>query len=437
MSLGPLQGHAEALLVQLWTRARVDWGWISDRLADAFRRERGLGSRERRQIAEALYATTRQFRRIEHALLGAGPVLRGDALARAELLAQMVLAGEVAPAAARETMPGVDWDHVAAVDARIAKERDPVRRLGLARSLPDWLAEKLLAERGPEEADALAAALSDRAPLAVRANRIKIDRTALATKLEAEGISTRPSTVTPDGLILETRTNVFGLAAFQAGELEVQDEASQLVAELVLPGRLTVVDFCAGAGGKALALGAVMGNKGRLLALDVHAKKLEELRRRSRRAGLTNVQALAIEEETWPPEVANLVGKADRVLVDAPCSGIGALRRNPEARWRLTPEDVARFPALQLAILRRASRLVTPGGRLIYATCTVLRDENQGVVEKFLAEDAGWTPIRPAEVLSAERAFGKTDASGTALELMPHRHGTDGFFAIALRRTGS
>jgi 16S rRNA (cytosine967-C5)-methyltransferase len=195
-----------------------------------------------------------------------------------------------------------------------------------------------------------------------------------------------------------------------------------------------VIDACAGAGGKTLALGAIMGSRGRLVGMDVSDRKLDELRRRARRAGLSNARAVLVEPDRWPDEIEELRGRADRVLVDAPCSGVGALRRNPEARWRLAEEDLARLAREQEAIARRAAALVAPGGRLIYATCTVLAEENDRVVERFLQVEKGWTVMRPAEIWGAERAFALSEGGGPYLRMLPHRHATDGFFAAVLRR---
>jgi len=417
------------LVLSLWTRTRIDWGFASDRIADAFRRERSLGSRERREVAETLYGMIRQARRIDFAL---EPLrLPSERRDLGRWLTYRLLEEGLSPERAAAELPG-DWATVARVDERIGKERDPVRRLGLARSLPDWLARRLL-DQYEDEADGLAASLNRRAPLAIRANLQKTTRPALAARLETEAITNHPTRYATAGLVLDTRVNVFAQGAFKEGLFEAQDEASQLVAELVAPPpKSLVVDACAGAGGKSLAVGALLGGKGRLVALDVDERKLEELRRRARRAGLSNVRAVAIDDDSWPDEIELLRGRADRVLVDAPCSGIGALRRNPEARWRLAEDDLVRLPVLQRKIATRAQSLVAPGGRLIYATCTILREENQAVVEALLRP--GWELVRAAEIWGTERASAVCDLSGTFLTLRPDRHDTDGFFAAVLRR---
>lgn len=432
-----MSDRVEQLVLELWEKTRIDWGFATDRLAEAFRRERRLSSRERRLVAETLYGLIRQVRRVDFALDSAGERLGpGRSRERARLVAYRLLEGELALAEARAAIAGIDWAAVAAVDERIARERDPVRRLALRRSLPDWLARRLLDELGGDAAgaDALAEALNRRAPLTVRANTLKTTREALASRFAADGLETRPTRWAAAGLVLETRVNVFGLEAFREGLFEAQDEASQLVAELVDPPRGLVVDACAGAGGKMLALGALMHNRGRLVALDTSGRKLEQLRRRARRAGLSNHRAIEVAPEAWPDEVAALEGQAERVLVDAPCSGVGALRRNPEARWRLGEEDLARLPAQQEAIARRAARLVAPGGRLIYATCTILRAENEAVVERLLAALPDFEPLPVAALWGSDRAAALAGDDGRWLKLLPHRHDADGFFAAVLRR---
>jgi 16S rRNA (cytosine967-C5)-methyltransferase len=311
----------------------------------------------------------------------------------------------------------------AGLGARRGLEREAVRL-----SYPTWMIELFVEDHGEAEGLALAEAMNRRAPLAIRANTARIAREDLLSRLADENVTARPTELAPAGLVCETRVNAFALSAFRDGLFEVMDEGSQLVAELVAPppgGR--VVDACAGAGGKTLAIGAALGGKGRLLALDTDGKKLEELRRRARRAGLTNVEARQIKEGPL-----GIKGEFDRVLVDAPCSGLGTLRRNPEARWRLTRQTVESFPARQVSLLVTYAPLVAVGGRLIYATCTVARAENEKVVERFLAERDDFVPVPVKEIWGRDRAERLGD--GMALRLSPNRHDTDGFFAAVLRR---
>lgn len=428
-------GRLADLVDELWQRTRIEWRFASSELSNSFRTHRDLGAADRRAVAETLYGMIRQLRRIDFALEGAGRLGAGDRRDRLRRLAYLVIEGELEPAAAAALAPNIDWEQVAAVDDRIAAIRSPNRRLALSASLPDWLAEALAAER--EDAAALAAALDERAPMTVRVNTLRGDRESLAESLAEAGFETEPGHLSATALHFVTRTNLFALPQFRGGLFEAQDEGSQLIAELVAPppkGR--VVDFCAGAGGKTLALAALMNNKGRIVAADVSAKKLAELRRRARRAGVDNVQITAIESDrraSFPRALAGLEGRAQRVLVDAPCSGIGALRRNPELKWRLKPSDLEKFPRIQLEICERALSLVASGGRLIYATCTLLSAENTGVIETLMRRHPNLELVRPAEIWGRDRADTVTDPSGSFMSIAPHTHGTDGFFAAVMR----
>ncbi len=302
------------------------------------------------------------------------------------------------------------------------------------RRLPRWIAERFAAQLGLEDARALGRALNARAPLTVRANLLRGDRDALRERLASEGVRGEPTRHSPWGLVLDGHENAFALGAFREGWFEIQDEGSQLIALAcgARPGT-TVVDACAGAGGKSLALAAEMRNKGSLHALDSDAERLDEAKRRARRADVHNLRARPIaagaEAEA---QLADLAGKADVVLVDAPCSGLGTLRRKPDARWRLGPEDPARFAALQRELVRRFATLLRPGGRLVYATCSIGPTENEEVAE-FAAREVGLRPAPIAPLLGEERA--RTLGAGEArLTLLPHRHGTDGFFVATFER---
>lgn len=422
-------GRLRALVLELWQRTRMDWGFVTDRLATTFRKETWLGSHERRFVGETLYGLVRHLRRVDAALA------RGRKTQRAprdleRLLALLVLEGLIDPARAARADAGLDWHAVAGVDAAIAGERKLAPRIALAASLPDWLAQRLVADWG-DEAERLALALNQRAPMTVRANLLVGDRDRLAAELARAELRTRPGTWCRTALHVESRTNLFGLDAFKRGAMEAQDEGSQLLAELAtVEGAKLTIDLCAGAGGKTLAIAAALGNRGRIIAADIDAGKLEELRRRARRAGVSNAQAIHLEGGAWPPQLDALRGKADVVFVDAPCSGIGALRRNPEARWRLREADLAMFAERQKAILGNARALLAPGGRLVYATCTLLAVENADVVDAVTGPGLVKVPL--TEVLG-DRASALCDARD-ALTVAPHRQGTDGFFAQVLRR---
>jgi 16S rRNA (cytosine967-C5)-methyltransferase len=252
-------------------------------------------------------------------------------------------------------------------------------------------------------------------------------RTALAnSEIDAE-----PTPYSPLGLRIRGRPALARHPLFLDGAVEVQDEGSQLVGYLVAPRRSDmVVDFCAGAGGKTLLLGALMRSQGRLYAFDTHDKRLARLKPRLARSGLSNVhtQVIANERDT---KIKRLAGKIDRVLVDAPCTGFGTLRRNPDLKWRQPESAVAELATKQRAILDSAATLVKPGGRLVYATCSVLPDENEAVVAAFLAAHAEFATVDAA----AEFAHaGIALDTGPALKLLPHTHGCDGFYAAVLAR---
>jgi 16S rRNA (cytosine967-C5)-methyltransferase len=415
-------GRLRALVLELWQRTRMDWGFVTDRLAVTFRKEKWLGASERRFVGETLYGLVRHLRRVDLALEKARKTKQAPRdLER--LIALLVLEQLIDPARAARAVPELDWRAAAGVDEVIARERDATTRIALECSLPDWLAVRLVADWG-SEAEALARALNERAPMTVRANLLAVtDRGELATELADAKLQTHPGAHCDTALVVDTRTNLFGLDAFRRGAFEAQDEGSQLLADLVVaaaPAKPIVIDYCAGAGGKTLAIAARLGNRGRIVATDVDGKKLEELRRRARRAKVTNAQAMHVDDHALDA----VRGKADVVFIDAPCSGIGALRRNPEARWRLRESDIPAFAARQREILASATKLCAPEGRVVYATCSLLRAENEEVV-------AGLPALPLPEVLGA-RAAGL--ARGDAFTVTPHHHGTDGFFAIVLRR---
>jgi 16S rRNA (cytosine967-C5)-methyltransferase len=441
-------GRLSALVLELWQRTRMDWGFVTDRLATAFRREKWVGAHERRFVGEVLYGLVRHLRRID-AAIARGRKTQKPPRDLERLLALLVLERLIEPARAAQAVPELDWRAVATVDEVIAAERRPAARIALAASLPDWLAARLVADWG-DEAEPLARALNQRAPMTVRANLLVLGtpqagdaaaepaglnaREALALELARAGLETRAGQWCDTALIVESRTNLFGLDAFQHGAMEAQDEGSQLLADLATAGagpRPLVVDLCAGAGGKTLAMAARLGGRGRIVATDVDGKKLEELRRRARRATVSNAQTLQIEGGAWPPALDALRGRADIVLVDAPCSGIGSLRRNPEARWRLREADLPGFAARQREILDGAATLLAPGGRLVYATCTLLAVENADVVAGFLGAHPELARVPLERVLGARAAALGNEASFT---VAPHTHGTDGFFAAVMQR---
>ncbi|MBK9037386.1 MAG: RsmB/NOP family class I SAM-dependent RNA methyltransferase [Myxococcales bacterium] len=425
-------GRIRALVLDLWQRTRLDWGFVNDRLSQVFRKETWVGGSERRFMSEVVYGLVRHVRRVDAALAAGRRGTSSRAPSDDErLIAYFVLEGAITAAAAAPLAPSIDWAVVADFDATLARERDPVVRVAVGCSMPDWLARRLVRDHGPR-AEAIARALGRRAPTTIRANRLRTTRTALAGALAARGLTTTPCALATDGLRVETRTNLNALPEFTAGDFEAQDEGSQLLAELCGDAPDLVIDLCAGAGGKTLALAAQMGNRGRVVACDIDGRKLGELRKRARRAGLTTVEPLHLDGGAWPDALERRRDQAARVLVDAPCSGVGALRRNPETRWRLREADLATFAATQVELARRAAALLAPGGRMIYATCTILSEENQAVVAE-VARARGLRIVPLAEAWDA-RAAAVATADGQFLQVDPDRHGTDGFFAAVLER---
>ncbi len=297
-------------------------------------------------------------------------------------------------------------------------------------SVPDWIMPQLQRRFGADLDLELAAMLRP-APLDVRVNRLKTTREAAAGALQAEGLRSQNMPFSPVGLRLSPQAYVNNTQTYADGLVEPQDEGSQLAAQLVdAAGKKFVVDFCAGAGGKTLVLGAAMKNAGRLVAMDVSKARLAQAKLRLRRAGVHNAECRELDGK-WIKRHAE---KAERVLVDSPCTGTGTWRRKPDAKWRLTPQDLNELVPRQAEILDRAARLVAPkGGRLIYVTCSVLVEENEDQVAAFLKRHPDFT-VLPVTDVWPQTVGGACPVPGPYLSLSPGRHGTDGFFAAILVR---
>ena len=391
-------------------------------VSEFFRRHRALGPRERHTLAETTYAVLRERLLFQH-LAQSG---KGEMERRLALLGWQGNAGFLR--AALEPREAEWLDQVAAIDRAALPER-------LRHNLPEWLASALQAERG-DDFWPLAEALMRPAAMDLRVNAVKAKRDDVQAALAAARIDAVPTPYSPLGLRLAAKVALQKSDIFLRGDVEVQDEGSQLLALLTGAKRgEMVVDFCAGAGGKTLALGAAMRNTGRLYAFDVSGHRLAALKPRLARSGLSNVHPVQIAHER-DERIKRLAGKIDRVLVDAPCSGLGTLRRNPDLKWRQSPASIAEMAVKQLAILTGAARLPKPGGRLVYATCSLLAAENEAIADAFIAAHGdSYRAVPAAEAL--ERA-GVADAAalveGDRLRLWPHRHGTDGFFAAVWER---
>lgn len=395
----------------------------ADGLMDRFFRAHPyLGARDRGQIAEIVYGCLRQYRLLTTL------AQKTDALA--VIATYLAL---VTHASARELATlGIHTPE--ALVAAIHQDRSHWP-WALNASLPDWLADQLQSALGEDQARTLAHSFLNAAPLDVRVNTLKTDRARLQESLAQEGHDLTASPYSPWGLRRPSRASVFRTTAFAAGHFEVQDEGSQLIAPLLEPRRgERIVDYCAGAGGKTLHLGALMANSGTLYAFDTAQKRLDRLKERVVRAGLDNIRIQTITGGN-DHKLKRLAGKIDRVLVDAPCSGTGTLRRSPDIKWRLTPERITASAQTALHILIAAARLVRPGGRLVYATCSVLPEENTAVIDAFLAVCTDFKPVNSIEILQRRGIPLPQHINGTeALHLWPHQHGTDGFYAQALDR---
>ncbi len=407
--------HAEQVLREVLRFA----GPADVSLSRYFREHPKLGPRERNAVAEGVYAVLRN-KAVYASFSESG---HGPAMRRLVLLGLMDAVGI-------EALGGLspeekEWlEHIARIDRAALP-------LFLRTNLPAWLFDKLVARDGEDATLTMAEALNRPAPLDLRVNVLKTRREDAIAELSTAGIACEATPYSPLGIRIQGKPALQKQPLFASGAVEVQDEGSQILAQIVAAKRGEMVaDFCAGAGGKTLALGAAMRNTGRLYAFDVSDKRLSKLKPRLARSGLSNVHPAVIAHEN-DAKVKRLAGKLDRVLVDAPCSGLGTLRRNPDMKWRQTPQSVTELNAKQTSILGSAARLVKPGGRLVYATCSLLDEENEGIVAQFLEQHPEFE-LRPMHEVLAEQkiALDMQDF----LKLAPHQHQTDGFFAAVLER---
>jgi 16S rRNA (cytosine967-C5)-methyltransferase len=412
-----LLDHVEALLVELLRFDRA-----ADQVVSAyFRGHRSLGQHERAFIAETAYAVLRRRRTLEAAA--------GSLAPRALAIAALVLVHGLSARALEAILPEAERELVARARATRTDRLAPAVRA----ELPDWLWERLVAEQGEEQAMQIARGSLNPAPLDLRANVARIARDDALAQLASRGFECAPTPYSPAGIRVAGRPQINRDALFTEGLVEVQDEGSQLLPYLLAPRRGEMVaDFCAGAGGKTLALSMLMRGSGRIYAIDVSAKRLAALAPRAARAGISNIHPLVVSSEA-DPRIRRLAAKLDRVLVDAPCSGFGTLRRNPDLKWRYGPERIEALAKQQLKILEGAAVLVKPRGRLIYATCSVLAAENEEVSDRFAAAHPEFRSVSCNELLADQRI---PLSCGERLRLWPHEHGTDAFFAAAFERQG-
>ena len=389
-------------------------------LRQFFREHKHLGQRDRGLIADTVYAALRRRRYLEHVTPEATP--------REMALAALVKVQSVGIGQIESALRPAEKDWLVALKTDAGEDLP----FNIRADLPDWVIERLRAGRSDEDILALARSFQQPAPLDLRVNALKAPREAVLERLERDDIAAEPTKYSPSGVRLRGKPALNQHVLFTEGVVEVQDEGSQLLGMLMEARRgEMVVDFCAGAGGKTLQMGAAMGSQGRLYAFDVSDKRLTNLGPRLKRSGLSNVHPQRIANEN-DAKVKRLRGKIDRVLVDAPCTGLGTLRRNPDLKWRQTVEGIAELNVKQTAILDAAGALVKPGGRLVYGTCSLLAEENEQVVEAFLAKHPEFKLLSAQEIL--ERAGVTLPGAGEYLHLYPHIHDTDGFFAAVMER---
>ena len=395
-----------------------------------FRADPSLGPKDRSFLAESAFAAIRRWSWIESRLESSGFTPDGPSYARRRALMAAGLGLGIDRMVSELTEGERHW-----LRAALSMDNDAAQEFY---AIPDWIWQDWREQLDPPELDALALAMDQAAPLDLRVNTLKASHAQVMQSLAEAGIRAQVIPGIPDALRVWGRPALQKTAAFLDGWCEVQDLGSQLLARLGGPGRgRTVVDFCAGAGGKTLALGSLMHNTGRLYALDRSAPRLARLKPRLARSGLSNVWPIAISG-LRDERLKRLRAKADLVLVDAPCSGLGTLRRNPDLKWRQKPQDQASLQALQKEILDAAADLVAPGGRLVYATCSTHRAENEDQVRDFLGRAPDFSRASAQEALSRQglvlpESWWAFSPDGD-MRLWPHRSGTDGFFASVFVR---
>ena len=444
MKISSLVGHTAELYDLI-----VHEGRPADSIIDQFfRSHKYLGSNDRRFIAEHVYAMIRYRSRLEETVRRCSaslhPLQRVVAEQQRTMLhcvAAMVLFGGEHPGRLC-----ADYGETSAIgallDAILPALRETITqpfvgeptahvpRIAWEHSFAEWMVEKFVSRLGVEGAEQFCIALNKNAPITLRVNTIKTDVEHCIEALAKEGVAVERTKYSPFGLTLAKRTNVFALEVFRSGFFEMQDEGSQLLGLLVDPKPTSrVVDACAGGGGKTLELAALMKNRGTIFALDINDYRLQGLRKRIKRSGVDTVRLRTVSGEEVPED---LLGNADNVLIDAPCTGIGTIRRNPGMKWSVTPQMVAELSRKQSGILERYAACVKPNGRLIYATCTVFEEENQQVVESFLEKHSNFQLMKPADILVR---YGLDSLGNDSyFQLLPHIHGTDGFFAAVMKR---
>jgi len=441
MHISSLLGHTQELLDAIFKSNRP-----ADSLIDTyFRARKYLGSHDRRFIAETTYGTLRHLRKCEYhlntALVGISDNLLHNDKTILLVVAYLSLEEKNLGITPEIVLPKLTdrqvKENVALLLTQLVRPsailtESVIQRMGIQYSFPDWMVERFIQQYGEREAEKICSSLNEQAPLTLRVNTLKASVEQCQEELHKQGIETTRTSLSPIGLNLAKRINVFSLPIFRDGWFEVQDEGSQLLPIFLDPKpNAKVLDVCAGAGGKTLELAALMKNRGEIFATDINGFRLEELRKRTKRAGVQNVRVQEIEA------VENLAIRYnaffDIVFVDAPCSGLGTIRRNSGMKWMVTEQTVKEMSEKQKAILHSSIPLVKSEGRLVYATCTLLRQENEDVIEEFLTLHPEFTVVQLNGDLPLVQSVGGT-STDSFLKLFPHINGTDGFFCAVLKK---
>lgn len=386
-------------------------------LRNFFRENHKLGVNDRAFIADNVFGVLRHFFSLKYII--------GTTTPRPLFLAYLVKFRGIN---LRELMPFITETEIKRLVKIKAVKLDSLPS-AIRSELPKWLVEKIQAKMPDTDILTLGLSLQQPASLDLRVNTLIANRNEVLTKLSKDGIDAKKTPYSPIGIRLVRKSTILNHDMFIAGKIEIQDEGSQLLGYLLQPKRgEIVVDFCTGSGGKALMMGALMRSKGRIYAFDVSEKRLNNLKPRLKRSGLSNLFPRWISNEN-DVRVKRLTGKVDRVLVDAPCSGLGTLRRNPDIKLRQTPQNLEETKRCQKSILTSSAKLLKPGGRLVYATCSFLPEENQEIIENFLAIHTQFTLLNCGELFMQQKIPIDT---GKFLQLLPSEHNTDSFFAAAL-----
>lgn len=428
----PMVAQAISLLAEVLKFERPADGVLSQ----YFKTHRELGHADRGRLAELIYAILRHLASLRAVVARSAPPEGHEA--RHLVLAALVRLQGRNLREIEHLLKGDENEWFGRLKAA-GQEKSETMTPAVSHEWPEWL-ETALAAMPDADRDALARSLLQPAPLDLRINPLRAKRPEILAQLDKHGIVAEETPYSPWGMRVEGKPAIQRHPAFEKGDIEVQDEGSQLLVAMLAPKRgEMVLDFCAGAGGKTLLMGALMKNTGRLYATDISEKRLAKLGPRVARAGLSNIQTIRIAHER-DDRIQRLAGKFDRVLVDAPCSGTGTLRRNPDLKWRQSVEQVNELSDMQAKILEAAAPLVRPGGLLVYATCSLLDQENGAIQQAFSEKHTEFEVVNPVQQLAAVGVDLPTDAVTQGamglpgLQLLPHRHNTDGFFAAVWRK---